>query len=387
MQKAQQLPISKISGKPKPVVLISTPLYPPYTGGAPTYFSTLVNVLKKRVDFVIYTMQTPDKDRLEREDNVYIYRIQPYMLYSPTTLKYLVIPPKTLISLFLLWVKYKPRVIHAHSNGIFGLLVSLFSKIFNIDLIKEVQDLRDPAFNLKAGKVLKFIACGGAVEKKLLDIGVPSNKIIKYPAINPPRCKQIHQKFKSSPEILKWAKASQNEIRLIFVGWLDRNDKGIDILLEAYKLVSAKTKNISLVLIGDGPDRNFCENYINIHSLKKVEILGSIDYEATMFEIARADIVILPSRFEAQGRAILEGYQFAKPAIGTRVFGIPELIEHGKTGLLVEPENPKALAKAISMLVKDRELRETMGKNGRKFLGTQPGWDELAEDFYRLYVR
>ena len=103
MQKAQQLPISKISGKPKPVVLISTPLYPPYTGGAPTYFSTLVNVLKKRVDFVIYTMQTPDKDRLEREDNVYIYRIQPYMLYSPTTLKYLVIPPKTLISLFLLW--------------------------------------------------------------------------------------------------------------------------------------------------------------------------------------------------------------------------------------------------------------------------------------------
>jgi glycosyltransferase involved in cell wall biosynthesis len=121
--------------------------------------------------------------------------------------------------------------------------------------------------------------------------------------------------------------------------------------------------------------------------LNHVSILGSIEYESAMKEISGSDIVILPSRFEAQGRAILEGYQFGKPAIGTRVYGIPELIKHGKTGLLVEPENPEMMAKAIIKLVKNKNLRYTMGKEGKEFLDKQPSWDKLADDFYELYLK
>jgi glycosyltransferase involved in cell wall biosynthesis len=387
MRKKVQFPISKVSGKRKPVVLISTPLYPPYTGGGPTYFSTLVYIMNDKVDFVVHTMQNPKKNKFETEGNVFIYRIQPYMLYSPTVVKYAVIAPVTMLSLFYLWLKYRPRAIHAHSNGIFGLLVSLFSKIFNIDLIKEVQDMQDPAFNIKSGNVVKFIACGGAVEKKLLSIGIPSNKIVKYPAINPPDCKQIYTKLK--PEIEK-RQADQDKgkrVKLIFIGWLDRKDKGIDILLKAYKIVLSKVNNVSLTLVGNGPDIEYCQDYIKNNDLNHVELLGSIDYGSAMKELSRSDIVILPSRFEAQGRAIIEGYQFGKPAVGTRVFGIPELIEHGKTGLLVEPENPDEMAKAIIKLIKNEKLRDTMGAEGRKFLATQPAWDKLADDFYELYVK
>jgi glycosyltransferase involved in cell wall biosynthesis len=164
-------------------------------------------------------------------------------------------------------------------------------------------------------------------------------------------------------------------------------DKGIDILLEAFKLASTNGKDRWLGLIGDGPEREYCETFIKNNNLKNIEIFGSLDYRATLEQIEKADIIVLPSRLEAQGRAITEGFQFSKPAIGTTAGGIPELIENNKNGFLVPKEDPKAMAKAILKLAGDKKLQQKFGKAGFKFLKSMPSWDQLAEDIYLEYIK
>jgi len=75
-------------------------------------------------------------------------------------------------------------------------------------------------------------------------------------------------------------------------------------------------------------------------------------------------VFVLPSRSEPFGIAIIEAMACEKPVISTKVGGIPEIIEHGRNGILIEPDDPKALTEALIMLIKDPELRFRLARNG-----------------------
>jgi glycosyltransferase involved in cell wall biosynthesis len=76
------------------------------------------------------------------------------------------------------------------------------------------------------------------------------------------------------------------------------------------------------------------------------------------------EVFVLPSRSEPFGIVLLEAMACKKPIIATTVGGIPEIIEDGKTGILVEPDNPDALAKALIALLRNPALRRTIARNG-----------------------
>jgi glycosyltransferase involved in cell wall biosynthesis len=76
------------------------------------------------------------------------------------------------------------------------------------------------------------------------------------------------------------------------------------------------------------------------------------------------DIVAVPSHIEAFGRVVVEAMAAGKPVVGTDGFGIAEIIENGKTGLLVPPKNPNTLAQALIKLLENPDLREKMGEQG-----------------------
>src|SRR5258707_11154858 len=113
-----------------------------------------------------------------------------------------------------------------------------------------------------------------------------------------------------------------------------------------------------LVLIGDGPDRGAAEYLVRKYHLQKdVFFLGKQD--AVYEKLAAADLFLLPSQLESFGLAALEAMACEVPVIATNVGGVPEVVEHGVDGYLVEPEDVATAAKyAIDLLSRADRGRE-----------------------------
>jgi glycosyltransferase involved in cell wall biosynthesis len=373
---------SKISKKNRPVVLVASPTYLPRSGGSSTYFSTLIDLLKDKVDFIVYAMRCPEAPNIEKNGNVWIYRIQPNLIDSNTLIRFLIVPPVSLLTLFLFYLKYRPQIIHAHACGVFGYTSSVFSRIFGWNMIKEVQDMSDPAYNLLMGKVEKYVSTGYTIEKMLKDMGIPAENIITYPSLNPKIDKKVMKTLKPKPHI------HDGTVELLCIAAL-RPYKGVDVLLKAFKIISEKRKNVHLTIIGEGGMREELEQYIKDNNLDRVTMIGRFDdYNDILKKMAGCDMLVLSSRSaEGNPRVILEIYQFERPVVTTTAGGTSEIVVDGKTGFLVEPENPEKFAEAVIKLVDSGKLRKKMGKGGKKFLERIPSWEDLAEEIYKEYIK
>lgn len=117
----------------------------------------------------------------------------------------------------------------------------------------------------------------------------------------------------------------------------------------------------------------------------RVNLLGLDDHPMDL--MARASIFVQPSREEALGLALQEALFAGCPAIGSDVGGIPEVLDEGKTGLLVPVADVAVLADALARLIADRELREKFGREGREsILGkgmTRRGMIRAHGELYR----
>lgn len=364
----------------RPRVLVSSPVYLPRQGGSSTYFSNIMNRLKDRVDFVVYTCRDPDAPMKEDMDGIEVLRIQPFLLDHPKPLRYLLLPPITLLQLIRLRMKFGRFVIHAHSTGAYGYLTSLFSRMTGLEMIKEVQDMADPAYSIHMGAVTKYVSTGTSIRDQLISFGVEKERIITYPSLNP----------EISSEVRKGIKVKKHEhegdIELICISAL-RPYKGVDYLLQSMKIVQDKDPSIKLTIVGEGGMRGELEKYIEDNGLKNVTLRGFVeDYHDVLKMMAGSDILVLSSASaEGNPRVILESFQFERPVIVTAAGGTPELIEDGKNGLLLPPKEPEPFAEAILKLAHDGKLRKKLGKGGKKFLEKLPTWDDLAGEIYDEY--
>ena len=121
---------------------------------------------------------------------------------------------------------------------------------------------------------------------------------------------------------------------------------------------------IQALLVGDGPLRGDVENEVRALGLEGTLHLAGYRTDADEL-LAAADVVCLSSREEGMGSVLLDALAFARPIAATTAGGIPEVIEHGETGLLVAPQNPIGLGDAIAELMTDRMLAARLGANGR----------------------
>jgi alpha-maltose-1-phosphate synthase len=101
---------------------------------------------------------------------------------------------------------------------------------------------------------------------------------------------------------------------------------------------------------------------------------------------ASCDIFVLPSIFEAFGIVILEAMAMAKPCVATKVGGVPDLITDKKTGLMVEPNDPAGLSKAILTLLKDPALGVQMGLKAKKAVGKDFTWPRIVDKLEEVYA-
>jgi glycosyltransferase involved in cell wall biosynthesis len=135
-------------------------------------------------------------------------------------------------------------------------------------------------------------------------------------------------------------------------------EKGVDLLLEAAKLLP----DVSFILAGDGPLRTACE----AKAPQNVQFLGKRDDVHNL--LLKADCLVLPSRSEGQGLSVLEAFAAGTPVVATKVGGVPENVVDGYTGILVDPENAEALAKALKSIRDDPQRATILASNAGKWV-------------------
>jgi glycosyltransferase involved in cell wall biosynthesis len=164
---------------------------------------------------------------------------------------------------------------------------------------------------------------------------------------------------------------------------------GISTLIKAFALVKNQIiENIELVLVGGGPQEE--ELKILVKKLKInnfVRFIGNVPHGEVPKWLNKFDIygALSENDSESFGVAIIEASSCGLPVVVSDAGGLPEVVEDGKTGFIVPRNNPKAAAEMFIKLIKDRDLRETMGKAGRKFVLEKYNWVKCADIMEKLY--
>ncbi|MCS5696345.1 glycosyltransferase family 4 protein [Desulfofundulus thermocisternus] len=140
--------------------------------------------------------------------------------------------------------------------------------------------------------------------------------------------------------------------------------KGLANFIQAAAILCSKHQ-VNFMIVGDGPLRKALEQQANFLKLN-----GRLFFTGERKDIPRIlaamDVFVLPSITEGLPLTVLEAMAAGKPVVATRVGGLPEIVLDGETGLLVPPQDPRALAQAIEHLLLKRKEAEEMGQRGRK---------------------
>lgn len=183
-------------------------------------------------------------------------------------------------------------------------------------------------------------------------------------------------------------------------------EKGLHTLLDAFETVVKRFPDVELVMIGkevvapkefivdlsDDPQIRKLEEWYKESYLvqlqkivqakrltEKVRFVGFVPHREIGKVYALGDILVNPSLSESFGMSLVEAMMWELPVIGTRVGGMPEIIEEGVTGLLVEPGDPQELAKAMLTLLENSSLSKRMGEHGRLRAMKMFSWEHIAE--------
>lgn len=139
-----------------------------------------------------------------------------------------------------------------------------------------------------------------------------------------------------------------------------------------------------LLLVGDGPLRPTVERFVQREGLGgRVVLVGEQEHVGAFLK--RADVFALSSRWEGSPLTIIEAMLVGLPVVATRVGGVPELVEHGTTGLLVPAGDPEALARALAQVLADPRRRRTMAACGRKKAWQEFTLERMLDQVRQLY--
>jgi glycosyltransferase involved in cell wall biosynthesis len=159
--------------------------------------------------------------------------------------------------------------------------------------------------------------------------------------------------------------------------------KGLHDLVTAAHLLASERPGIRFLIAGEGPDRAVLERHIRSCGMTDtVLLLGEREDVPSL--MARARLLVLPSRFEGLPSAIIEAMAASRAVVATRTAGVPELVVHESTGWLVPPAAPHALARTIEgALGSDLAL---LGKAGRRRAEDKFSLDAMTSAFEEAYA-
>jgi len=264
------------------------------------------------------------------------------------------------------------------SFSIFGIIKALSDK--------EEYDVVH-AFNVPSAFVMKFVKA----KKKILSVhGIYSEQVDLIHSSTTSRIVNI-----AEDKVLKWADKLTTDSKIVKKIYQEKYGLNIQHLpapLDATKMNKIpeveKIRNQVIYLGRDSFEKG-------IDLLKKIEpkINGKVVYctdfswEEAMKKLKSSSIMVVPSRMESLPQTIKEAYFLKIPVIATNVGGIPEIVEHDVTGILVPPNEPEKLLFEINNLLEDEKRAERLVKAGYDFVVKNFGWDSLLSQYVKFYEK
>jgi len=144
-------------------------------------------------------------------------------------------------------------------------------------------------------------------------------------------------------------------------------EKGLTFAIEALRLLVDRGHDLQLRLAGDGPSKTHLQQFVAALGLTdRVKFIGFLTEAEVIEELQKADLFVLPSFVEGLPVSAMEALAIGVPVIATNIAGTSELIEDGRTGLLIRPSDPIALADAVVKMIADHDFRLRAAAEGRK---------------------
>lgn len=189
-----------------------------------------------------------------------------------------------------------------------------------------------------------------------------------------------------APPIWSACRKPHAGVRVIFLGLLGPR-KGIFELLEAFKKVSIRIPDITLVVGGNGDVRRVTDSIQLLGLAKRIHVAGWISGDKKSALLATSDIFVLPSHNEGLPISILEAMSWGLPIISTQVGGIPELVRNGEDGILINAGDVSALAASLERLALDETLRAKLGFSARRRVESIFSPDVVLPQLDEIYIR
>jgi glycosyltransferase involved in cell wall biosynthesis len=163
--------------------------------------------------------------------------------------------------------------------------------------------------------------------------------------------------------------------------------KALDVLLRAFARIAPEQPRLRLLLVGDGPLRAQLEALAReLHLDDRVEFLGMRGRAEVARLLRGCRIFVLPSRAEPFGMVVAEALASRRPVVATSVGGIAEIIEDGRSGLLVPPDDPEALARALTRVLGDDALGAALAECGYARAIANFGCESMGRRYEQLYA-
>ena len=370
-------------------VLQLTQRFPPALGGVESHvYHLAMDLSKTGISTEVFTTDLQRDTPFTRLEDGCLSLPFPVRRFRAT--KYLDLPHGLGIlapSMARALLRDRPDIIHAHAYGYFPMFAGgLAEMICGVPLV--VTPHSDPGL--------------GSLSKRLFDWAMPpitlrrAHRVIALTAIEQQHLQQLGvapgriRIIPNGVDLNEFAdlpgrSRSSDETHLLFVGRCYPRQKGLEHLVKATALLSSRRK-VRLSIVG--------EDWGGVASLQtmskalgveeQVTFTGPVPRGEVIRSYAGADIFVLPSLFEPFGIVLLEAMAAGLPIVASRVGGIVDVVEEGKTALLVPPGNSQALAEALDRVISDASLRRRMGDAARRRVLAY-SWSRLLPRILEVY--
>ena len=239
--------------------------------------------------------------------------------------------------------------------------------------------------NFVIRKADAVIAVTQGIKDYLINHGMDKNKVwviengANTELFKPIKDSNVLKKLKNRLRI------NDDENVVVFIGNL-APWQGVEYLIHAAPLIVEEMQKTKFLIVGDGMLKGKLESLSKELNMEhSILFTGTIPYENVPNYINISDVCVAPfirTRNESMGLSPLKIYEYlacGKPVVASNIKGVGDLLESSNSGIPVIPDNPNELAKAIIKLLKDKQLREQIGKNGREIAVNNYSWENTAK--------